>query len=308
LWRKWRLEKAAREPWSDSGAFLSFNRLSFFTTLGGVLLSNLIVTVMSSVVRLKTPISYYGGKQTMLRHILPLIPEHKVYTEAFAGGAALYFAKDPAEVEVINDINGNLVNFYRILKAEFPALKRRVDATLHSREEHEYAQIVYEFPRFFQPVERAWALWILSKQSFASKLDGTWGYDKQKNSVSKKIQFAKEAFTIDLSKRLEQTQIESTDALRIIESRDTVETFHFIDPPYIGTNCGHYDGYNLMDFQDLLDLLPKLKGKFMLTMFPHEYLEELTKNQNWKVITVERTISASKTTRRKQIELITMNH
>lgn len=54
---------------------------------------------------MRTPISYYGGKQTMLKHILPLIPRHRIYTEAFCGGAAVLFAKRPAEAEVINDIN-----------------------------------------------------------------------------------------------------------------------------------------------------------------------------------------------------------
>ena len=53
---------------------------------------------------MKTPISYYGGKQTLLKHILPLIPEHALYTEAFCGGCAVLFAKEPAKCEVINDI------------------------------------------------------------------------------------------------------------------------------------------------------------------------------------------------------------
>ena len=61
---------------------------------------------------MRTPISYYGGKQTMLKHILPLIPRHRIYTEAFCGGAAVLFAKRPAEAEVINDINMELTNFY----------------------------------------------------------------------------------------------------------------------------------------------------------------------------------------------------
>lgn len=61
---------------------------------------------------MRTPISYYGGKQTMLKHIMPLIPAHKIYTEAFCGGAAVLFAKRPAEAEVINDINMELTNFY----------------------------------------------------------------------------------------------------------------------------------------------------------------------------------------------------
>ena len=193
-----------------------------------------------SVATLKTPISYYGGKQTLMRHILPLIPKHTTYTESFVGGAALYFAKEPSELEVINDTNCNLVNFYRVLKSQYPALKRLIDETLHSRRTHEFAQSVYEFSEFFDPVQRAWALWVLSKMSFASKLDGSYGYDKSKNSVAKKVNNAKDQFTVDLSKRLERTQVEQTDALRVIRSRDTENTFHFIDPPYIGTNCGHY--------------------------------------------------------------------
>jgi DNA adenine methylase len=77
----------------------------------------------------------------------------------------------------------------------------------------------------------------------------------------------------------------------------------------VGTNCGHYSGlYNLNDFQDLLELLVLIKGKFMLTMFPHPMLDEFINKNGWKVHQVERTISASKTTRRKQIELIVCNY
>lgn len=66
--------------------------------------------------KMKTPISYYGGKQTMLKHILPLIPKHSLYTEAFCGGAAVLFAKHPADCEIINDLNQGLVNFYLVAK------------------------------------------------------------------------------------------------------------------------------------------------------------------------------------------------
>lgn len=262
-----------------------------------------------SVAALKTPISYYGGKQTLLRHILPIVPEHATYTEAFVGGGALFFAKAPSELEVINDVNGNLINFYKVLKSDYPALKRLIDETLHSRKMHEFAQLVYEFGEFFDPVRRAWALWVVSKMSFASKLDGTFGYDKAKNCVSKKIDNAREQFTEVLAERLKRTQIEHTDALRVIRSRDTANTFHFIDPPYVGTNCGHYSGtYNLMDFQNLLELLTGLKGKFMLTMFPHSMLDEYINNFGWVVHEVERTISVSKTNRRKQVELMVCNY
>lgn len=66
--------------------------------------------------KLRTPISYYGGKQQMLKYILPNIPQHNIYTESFVGGGALYWSKEPAKLEVINDINREVVNFTTSLK------------------------------------------------------------------------------------------------------------------------------------------------------------------------------------------------
>lgn len=103
------------------------------------------------VVKLKTPITYYGGKQTMLKHIRPLVPDHSVYTEAFAGGAALYFDKEPSKVEVINDLNGELINFYRTVVNDFDLLRKEIDTTLHSRGQHQHAWYIYNNP-FFLPM------------------------------------------------------------------------------------------------------------------------------------------------------------
>lgn len=245
----------------------------------------------------------------MLKHILPLVPSHRLYTEAFAGGAALFFAKEPCEIEVINDINLNLINFYRILKSDFKGLKIRIESTLHSRATFDFAGWVYDNPLYFEPIERAWAVWVLSKIGFASKLNGSFGYDRNENCICKKLINAKDSFTESLRKRLENTQIECTSAFHIISSRDSDHTFHFVDPPYIDTNCGHYsDTFNIADFERLLELLSTVKGKFMLTMFPHPILSEYITERSWKMIKVERTISASKTNRRKQIEIIVMNY
>jgi DNA adenine methylase len=79
---------------------------------------------MSEKLTLKTPITYYGGKQLMVRHILPMIPEHNLYCEPFAGGAAIFFAKQPSEVEILNDTNRELINFYRVVQNDFTSLER----------------------------------------------------------------------------------------------------------------------------------------------------------------------------------------
>lgn len=258
---------------------------------------------------MKTPISYYGGKQTMLKHIMPLIPRHEVYTEAFCGGAAVYWAKQPSKVEVLNDINGNLVTFYRVLQCRFNDLETAIKNSLHSRDQYDFACIVYDYPQFFEEVTRAWAVWIKSKMGFASMLDGSFGYDKTGNSLAKKLAGAKSAFTVDLARRIENTQIESTNALRVIESRDSHQAFHFVDPPYVNSDCGHYEGtFNLMDFQELLELLSRVEGKFMLTMYPHDMIKEFANQHGWEIIEVERTISVATTNRRKQAEWIVINY
>lgn len=257
---------------------------------------------------MRSPLTYYGGKNTMLKHILPLIPPHRIYTESFAGGASVLFAKARCECEIINDLNGEIVNFYHVVKNHYPALKKEIDSTLHSRDIHEHANHILNYPYFFNPVKRAWAVWTLSKMSFAANLDGPFGYDFD-GGMSLKLQNSKDLFTQSISKRLEYVTIENRDALQIISAYDQKDTFHFVDPPYVGTTCGHYDNmFNEKDLQNLLDLLSNIQGKFMLTMFPHAMINEYTQRNSWFRTPVQRTISASKTTRRKQEEWITTNY
>lgn len=257
---------------------------------------------------MKTPINYYGSKQTILKHILPLIPDHSVYTEAFCGGAAVLFAKEPAACEVINDINAEIINFYGIAQCSYPELKVEIEKTLHSRYQHDHALYIYNNPHLFRPAERACAFWFLAKISFASKINGTFGFDFS-GGVPKRLRNAKEAFTEELCSRLEHVTIECQDALSVIKRYDRPETFHFVDPPYIETSCAHYNGlFNEQAFVELLDVLSGLKGKFMLTMFPNDHILKYADKYHWTIHRIERTISACRTTRRKQEEWIVCNY
>ena len=257
---------------------------------------------------MKTPITYYGGKQTMLKHILPQIPSHTLYTEPFCGGAAVFFAKDPSDGEVINDLNQQMTNFYEMLKTEYDLLRARVEVTVHSRDIHAHAAHILEYPQFFTRMDRAWAVWALSKMSFASMLDGSFGYDFG-GGLPKKIRNAKEEFGEHLSKRLDNVTIENRDALEVIRCYDTPDTFHFVDPPYVGSDCGHYEGvFGESHLLALLDLLAEVKGKFMLTMFPDDNIERYAIEHGWHIHRIERTISASKTSRRKQEEWMVCNY
>jgi len=258
--------------------------------------------------QLRTPISYYGGKQKLATKILELFPEHKLYAEPFLGGAAIFFAKPPSSVEVINDTNKELINFYRICRNRFHDLSALVRVTLHSREDHDNAWIIYNKPQLFDEVRRAWAVWVLSTQSFSSGLDRSWGYDKSENTTTKKISNKREQFTEELAFRLQSAQIECADALYIIQSRDTKDSLFYCDPPYYNADMGHYDGYSYEDFEALLRTLSSIKGKFILSSYPSEVLDRYTAQFGWHFKTFDQLVTSCGAEKKKRkVEVVTTN-
>lgn len=259
---------------------------------------------------LKTPITYYGGKQRLVSTILPLVPEHTTYVEPFVGGGAVFWAKPPSHVEIINDYNRELINFYEVCKNEFIELEKMIRISLHSRSLHTDAAVMYDNPHLFTRIQRAWAVWILSSQGFASMLDGPWGYDIKSNTMGKKLKNKRDSFTEQFAIRLQNVQIENTDALRIIRSRDYNEAFHYCDPPYYNSDCGHYDGYSKDDFEMLLKTLANCEGQFLLSSYPSDVLKDYTKQNNWTTHRLEQSVSVTKTTRgqKKKIEVLTANY
>ena len=260
---------------------------------------------------LKTPISYYGGKQSMVKNIIPLIPEHDIYVEPFFVGGAIYWAKEPSKCEVINDYNMNIVNFYEVLKHSYFDLRKKVEATLHSRSTYKKAMVIYDMPELFAetPVIRAWAFWVVTNQGFSCKI-GSWGYDRNKRA--KTIQNKVDQFQETLTDRMRYTQIENNEAHKVIKSRDTKSTFVYVDPPYIDTNQGHYGGYGHEHFRRDLDALAEMKGMFLLSTYPSDILSEYTIKNGWYTRRVEKVLCASngaKLTKRKvKIEVLTANY
>ncbi len=257
----------------------------------------------------KTPISYYGGKQNLLQQILPLIPKHTIYTEAFFGGGAVFFAKEPAQSEIINDTNNLVVNFYKVVQSDFDLLKTKIEQTLFSRATYSVAWCMYRMPHLFSELQQAWAFYIATNMGFSCKI-GSWGYDKYgkrpKAFLNKKLRFNE-----TISKRLERTQIENNDACKVITSRDTEDAFHYVDPPYIDSNQGHYSGYTKTDFKKLLVTLESLKGKFLLSSYPSDILSEYTIKNGWHTKTVTKPLSASKGSggkRKQKTEVLTANY
>jgi DNA adenine methylase len=259
---------------------------------------------------MKPPLTYFGGKQKLAKYILPLIPKHNLYCEPFFGGGAIYFIKAPSEIEVINDSNGDLINFYRVVTKHFKKLQKEIKATLHAREYHQAAKVVLGYPKLFNSVKRAWAIWVLANESYASRLDSDWGYDRKRNTSARRLHYKRESFSIAYAKRLEQTEIENTDALKIIETRDSKRSFFYCDPPYFNAGMGHYNAYTEQDFENLLKLLSSIKGKFLLSSYPTELLNKYIKKNNWltKEIEMSLDITAKYQKGRKKKEVLTANY
>jgi len=252
--------------------------------------------------KMKTPISYYGGKQTMLKHILPLIPEHKVYVEPFFGGGAVFFAKEPAKVEVINDHNANVVNFFWQLKTNYKELAEMIKATPYSRTVYKKAMTIYEMPWMFTEKYRAWAFWVATLQGFANQI-GSWHSSNKIGKEAGNTANRRLSFTPELADRLAKTQIEQKDAVQLIKSLDSEETFFYIDPPYVGANQGHYGGYTQGHFNELLDALGQIQGRFILSSYPNKILDEYRMKYNW----VSKDVVVKKSGKQK-IEALTLNY
>lgn len=214
---------------------------------------------------MKPPISYYGGKQNMLVHLLPLIPKHETYVEPFFGGGALFFAKNPAPLEVINDTNELLINFYRQMVVNFDALNLEIKATMHSKASHFKAAQIIKGRIESTDLERAWAVYVSINQGFGNKIDCGWGYQKECEGMVAKSWSNMRANFDQHKTRLKHVQIDCQDALKVIKLYDSESTLFYCDPPYYNSDCGHYKGYTEDNYKELIDLLLTIKGKFILS-------------------------------------------
>jgi len=168
--------------------------------------------------------------------------------------------------------------------------------------------VIYNSPHLFNDLDRAWAVWVLASQSFASIIDGSWGYDKGRNTTTKKIINKGVQFTEEYAIRLQNVQLECADALYIIKSRDHSQAFHYCDPPYYNSDCGHYGGYSIHDFENLLKTLAEVEGKFLLSSYPSELLDKYKKKHGWHQLSVEQRVSVNKGSGKLKVECMTANY
>lgn len=197
---------------------------------------------------MKPPIKYYGGKQTLVKEIDALRPEHYHYIEPFVGGGAYFWYKEPSRYETINDINDNVHNFYLVVKDNFYELKDKIEGVLHTRKVYEDTKTIYKNPDKYDKITRAYAFWCQCNMSWGGcGPRSTWAYIITSLGQSAKITHSKkENFQKKLSFRLKPVQIECKDAIYIIKRFDSPLTWFYIDPPYHAANQGIYknEGWN----------------------------------------------------------------
>ncbi len=276
----------------------------------------------------KPPLTYYGGKQQLSKKILELIPEHKLYSEVFFGGGAIFFVK-PSCQSVINDNNNNLINFYRQLKTNNKKLLNEIEATLYAQEEHRIANKLH-FDKItvedmhFAPEEqvklkKAWSVFVLSHMSYLSIFGNTFnvsfncrsGGRTSINNNPRKFNQKKINMVVNqYAERLQETTIFNDDAVKVLKKCDTDHTFHYIDPPYFNSNCGHYKGYSIEDFENLLKTCAELKGKFILSSYPSEILTAYKEKYGWRQIEIDmhRSAGSQMGESKRKVEVITLNY
>lgn len=254
-----------------------------------------------------TPITYYGGKQKMVKHILPIIPKHNLYCEPFLGGGAVFWAKHRSNVEVINDMDERVVNFYRTTQLDYGVLRMLVKSTPHSRAVHREAEMILKNPDCFSTIKRAWAFWVQTNTGFAGQMFGGWGYEVKTDKTSKKVKNKADRFLKVYQERLNGVQIECNDAIKIIKSRDRDDSFFYCDPPYYNSNMGHYGGYTLENFTELLETLKKIKGKFILSSYPSDVLQHYINDNGWFKLEYQSKVAISPLVKHTKTEVLTAN-
>lgn len=234
--------------------------------------------------RKRSPIIWFGGKGMMLAKLLPLLPSHKIYAEAFGGGGSMLFGKDPAPVEIYNDLNSGLVNFFRVLRDPDRAAKLHflANATPMSREEYDHCRATWR--QCEDDVERAYRWFVVARMSFAGRFGGSWGLSVASSnrgmaqSTSKWI--STHAMLGEAHHRLMRVQIEHVDFRRFIEHYDSRETLFYLDPPYVLStrkSGGYEHELTEEDHADLVKLVLNSQGMFLLSGYPNDLYKPLEK-------------------------------
>jgi len=242
---------------------------------------------------LKAPFHWPGGKFNLRSKLLPLLPSHRQYIEPYFGAGGVFFAKKPALVETINDIDGGVTGFFAALRDYPKELERLACLTEYSRALYDDCKATWRTES--DPVRRAWKWWVVANQSRGGTFGGGWGYDvrttsRQHSGTSgdgrpdmpravRQALLQTERFAA-VAERLLTVQIENRPALDVLRTHCRPDSLAYLDPPYHPDTCtpGIYEHeMTPADYDALVAALLELPGKFVLSgyaCYAHRPLEE----------------------------------
>ncbi len=250
---------------------------------------------------------WYGGKFSHLDWLLPLLPECHHYCEPFGGSAAVLLNRQPAMVETYNDLDGEVVNFFHVLRTEKDHLIEAIGLTPFSREEFALAcQIDQEQT----PLERARRFYVRARQVRTGLAQtasiGRWANCKDTSRAGMSGVISRWLGGIEalpeIAERLLRVQIENRPALEIIRLYDSEQTLFYCDPPYVhetrGDNSAYIHEMTNEQHKELSEVLSTVKGKVAVSNYQCELMDKLYKPSKWfKTVGPEKTIHSTKGTR-----------
>jgi DNA adenine methylase len=208
------------------------------------------------------PLPYVGGKNRLASRIIALLPEHTAYVEPFAGGAQVLFHKTPSKVEVLNDLNGEIVNFFRICQWHHDELIRYLHYCLMSR--GLFRTLAATDPQSLTDVQRAGRFYYLQKNAFGGLVvNQNYHYTvahRPNYSLTRIPEVIRKAH-----ERLSGVQIECLPYEDVLKRYDRPATLFYLDPPYWNRKLYRFN-FGEEDFAALEERLQQIQGKFILSL------------------------------------------
>jgi DNA adenine methylase len=254
---------------------------------------------------MKGVIPYFGGKSRLAKTIINKIPEHTCYVEVFSGAASVFFAKEASVAEVINDLDKDLVTLYRAIKHHPEELYRQFKFSLVARSEFEREQEVNA--ETLTDIQRAARYLYLQKNSFGGHVVGQ-SFGTSTTGKPRLNLLTLENTIEEAWRRLIHVVIECKDFRDLIPRYDRPHSFFFLDPPYWNIPGYKYD-FAEQDFLDLVEILRKLKGKFLMTINDTPEIREIFKGFVIEETTLKYSCCSSAKSRAKiRTELLISNY
>ncbi|PRC90971.1 DNA adenine methylase [Solimicrobium silvestre] len=210
-------------------------------------------------------IPWLGGKRRLADKLIPLFPPHECYVEVFCGGAALYFLRPvPAHTEVINDINGELVNLYRVVQHHMEEFVRQFKWAITSRQIFKWHQAVV--PETLTDIQRAARFYYLQQHAFSGKVTGQHFGTATTAPAINLCRIEENLSAAHL--RLAGTFVENLPWLDCMKRYDRTHSFFYLDPPYWQTE-GYGVEFGFEQYELMAEFMRNCKGRVMVSINDH---------------------------------------